>query len=483
LSRGGSLGRGIVTRGRWANEDEAQGLPSQRKHRLSVPLDFPSWALNKLTVTAFNEIYFSKHGKARRQGVVHPEPFFYPLDRVEQWNRVYGSRGFIQYQCVVPREDAEDVGTALLSLLQGSGQGSFLSVVKDCGNEGKGSLSFPMPGVSLAFDLPMCGESTRALVENLNRHVLEAGGRIYLAKDALTSKETYRAMDPRVDQWNAVRRKWDPNGKFRSALSERVFGDWALVQQTGVGGLAVKVVFLGATRGMGRALAQAMAMRGDSLCLLGRDLETLQECATDLELRGATGSVSTIACDLLQSEKFTEVLGKADESLNGFDCAVVTAGAFAVQETLEEDEAACASLLDTNFTRTLLFCEAARKSLLARGGGKLCVFSSVAGDRARKPVILYGASKAGLSYYLEGLDHKFRDQGLEVITVKPGFVRTGMTVGLPAPPFAGEPEQVAVRVLKALDRGTPVVYAPGIWCWVMTIIRLLPRAVMRKVGF
>lgn len=245
----------------------------------------------------------------------------------------------------------------------------------------------------------------------------------------------------------------------------------------------MKVVFLGATRGMGRALAQAMAARGDSLCLLGRDLETLQECATDLELRGATGSVTPIACDLLQSEPFADVLREADQALGGIDCVVVTAGSFAVQETLEEDEAACASLLDTNFTRTLLFCEAARKNLLARGGGKLCVFSSVAGDRARKSVILYGASKAGLSYYLEGLDHKYRSEGLEVITVKPGFVRTGMTAGLPEPPFAGEPEDVAMRVLKGLDGGTPVVYAPGIWCWVMAVIRRLPRAVMRKVGF
>jgi short-subunit dehydrogenase len=98
-------------------------------------------------------------------------------------------------------------------------------------------------------------------------------------------------------------------------------------------------------------------------------------------------------------------------------------------------------------------------------------------------VVLYGAAKAGLSRYLEGLDHRYHAQGLRVVCVKPGFVRTGMTAGLPEPPFAGDPEDVARLVLRAIDRGTPVVYAPGIWRWVMLVIRLLPRAVMRRVGF
>ncbi len=107
----------------------------------------------------------------------------------------------------------------------------------------------------------------------------------------------------------------------------------------------------------------------------------------------------------------------------------------------------------------------------------------MAGERGRKPVILYGAAKAGLSRYLEGLDHKYRAQGLRTVCVKPGFVRTGMTEGLKPPPFAGEPEAVAARVVRAIDRGRPVVYAPPIWALIMSIIRLLPRFVMRRIGF
>ena len=111
------------------------------------------------------------------------------------------------------------------------------------------------------------------------------------------------------------------------------------------------------------------------------------------------------------------------------------------------------------------------------------MFSSVAGERGRKPVILYGAAKAGLTRYLEGLDHKFRADGLRTVCVKPGFVKTSMTDGLTPPPFAGEPDGVAATVLRAIDRGTPVVYAPGMWRWVMLVIRNLPRFVMRKIGF
>ncbi len=245
----------------------------------------------------------------------------------------------------------------------------------------------------------------------------------------------------------------------------------------------MKVVFFGATRGMGRALSRLMAERGDALFLVGRDALDLARSAKDLELRGAPGGVGSAECDLLDPASFEPALARAQEELGGFDTVVVTAGLFAPQEALEADTELCQNLLAADFTHTVLFCEAARKSLLARGGGKLCVFSSVAGERGRKPVILYGAAKAGLSHYLEGLDHKFRAQGLVTVTVKPGFVKTGMTEGLTPPPFAGEPQAVARQVLRALDRGRPVVYTPPIWSLVMLVIRGLPRLVMRWIGF
>jgi decaprenylphospho-beta-D-erythro-pentofuranosid-2-ulose 2-reductase len=245
----------------------------------------------------------------------------------------------------------------------------------------------------------------------------------------------------------------------------------------------MKVAVLGATRGMGRALARLMAERGEAVFLLGRDERDLARSARDLEARAGKGQVGVAVCDLERPETFAPALAAAEAALGGLDTVVVTAGLFATQERLEADPELARRLLLVNFTNTVAFCEAARVRLLARGGGTLCVFSSVAGERGRKPVILYGAAKAGLTRYLEGLDHKFRAAGLRTVCVKPGFVRTSMTEGLTPPPFAGEPGAVAATVLRAIDRGTPVVYAPAVWGLVMFVIRSLPRFVMRRLSF
>lgn len=247
----------------------------------------------------------------------------------------------------------------------------------------------------------------------------------------------------------------------------------------------MNVVMLGATKGMGRALARLLAARGERLCLLGRDAGDLERSARDLEVRGGqpTGSVATAACDLERPETFAPALDAAERALGGLDAVIVTAGLFATQEALEADRERARRLLTVDFAHTVVFCEEARARLLARGGGTLCVFSSVAGERGRKPVVLYGAAKAGLTRYLEGLDHKYHAQGLRVVCVKPGFVKTSMTDGLKPPPFAGEPDDVARVVLRAIDKGQPVVYAPPIWALVMLVIRWLPRTVMRRLGF
>ena len=245
----------------------------------------------------------------------------------------------------------------------------------------------------------------------------------------------------------------------------------------------MRVAILGATKGMGRALARAAAERGDEICMLGRDSVDLDRSAADLGVRGAGGPVGSVACDLENPEMFGPAIDAARDALGGLDAVVVTAAIFASQEELEADPNLAERLLRIDFSNTVLFCEAAKKALLREGGGTLCVFSSVAGERARKPVILYGAAKAGLTHYLEGLDHKHRTDGLRVVTVKPGFVKTSMTAGLEPPPFAGEPDAVARRVLGAIDRGVPVVYAPAPWRWIMAVIRSLPRAIMRRLSF
>jgi short-subunit dehydrogenase len=235
---------------------------------------------------------------------------------------------------------------------------------------------------------------------------------------------------------------------------------------------------------MGRAIAQRLAARGESLFLLGFDLDDLARSAADLKARNpASADVGVAHLDLEQPQGFAAALDAADAALGQFDSVIVTAAMFASQEALEADIELTRRLVTVNYANTVVFCEHVRKRLLQRGGGRLTVFSSVAGDRGRKPVAIYGSSKAGLSVYLEAMDHKYASAGLSVLCVKPGFVKTGMTAGLKPPPFAGEPEQVAQSVIRAMDRRKPMIYAPGIWALVMLVIRWLPRFVMRKINF
>ncbi len=234
---------------------------------------------------------------------------------------------------------------------------------------------------------------------------------------------------------------------------------------------------------MGRAVARRMAERGDSVFLLGNVETELAASAADLKARSASGSAGYALCDLAEPDGFAAALDAADAALGGFDTVVVTAALFASQEALEADIDLTRRLVTLNYANTVVFCEHVRKRLLSRGGGRMAVFSSVAGDRGRKPVAIYGSAKAGLSVYLEAMDHKYHDAGLSVLCVKPGFVKTTMTAGLKPPPFAGEPEQVARDVVRALDKRKPMLYTPGMWALVMLVIRFLPRFVMRKIGF
>jgi len=157
-------------------------------------------------------------------GAPEPESTFYPLDMLWHWNRMYGRRGLTQHQCVLPNEAGAGAARRFLEVLTARGGASFLCVIKDCGPEGVGMLSFPRPGISIALDIAV-RKDTPALIDALNECVIKEGGRIYLAKDAFTRAEHFRAMDPRIEEFQRVRRIWDPNRRLRSAQSVRVFGD------------------------------------------------------------------------------------------------------------------------------------------------------------------------------------------------------------------------------------------------------------------
>jgi decaprenylphospho-beta-D-ribofuranose 2-oxidase len=224
LVRGRAMGRGVLMCGRWASPDEAPRHPPPHRRTWSVPFVWPRGLLGPAAVRAFNAVYFRSHLRRVRAGLVHSQSFFYPLDTIRHWNRIYGPDGFTQYQCVLPDDGSGARLHGFFELLTGLRSASFLCVIKDCGQEGTGVLSFPMRGTSIALDVPVRRDTQRA-VDELNAFVASEGGRIYLCKDAFTRPEHFRAMEPRLDRFLAIRRRWDPDGRIRSAQSVRLFGD------------------------------------------------------------------------------------------------------------------------------------------------------------------------------------------------------------------------------------------------------------------
>lgn len=224
---GGELGRGQVLLGRHAGVEE---LPPNRRARplsapegleLDVPLVPPLSLVNNLSVRAFNALRWESGPKGAESRVVPLRPFFYPLDAASRWNRLYGPAGFVQYQFVIPFAGAREGLRAVLRACQRARQIPSLIVLKRFGAEGPGMLSFPKPGWTLAMDLPVVLELW-ALLEKLDRIVLEAGGRVYLVKDMRLPPETFRRMYPRFGEWLEVKRRVDPDWRFQSDLSRRL---------------------------------------------------------------------------------------------------------------------------------------------------------------------------------------------------------------------------------------------------------------------
>lgn len=227
LTRGAGLGRSVLTLGEHAARADlppamrpaALALPPRR--RLSVPLDAPAFALNRHTVRAFNHLYHRRATAQAGEALVGWEEFFYPLDALLDWNRIYGRRGFVQYQCVLPPSTARAGLALLIDRIAAAGQASFLAVLKRMGKEGLGQIGFPMEGYTLALDFP-ASPAALALLPALDDIVLSHGGRFYLAKDARLPAPTLHRADPRLQGFRAARESAGLTRHFASHQSERL---------------------------------------------------------------------------------------------------------------------------------------------------------------------------------------------------------------------------------------------------------------------
>jgi short-subunit dehydrogenase len=241
------------------------------------------------------------------------------------------------------------------------------------------------------------------------------------------------------------------------------------------------VIILGGSSDIARALADALAARGNRLLLAGRDIEDLQRTAADLETRHQT-MVVPMAFDATDYPSHGSFFSECARRLDEVEGVIVCYGFMADQAAAQEHFDLAKKTIDVNYTSVVSIMEIAAQYMARRGRGYLAGISSVAGDRGRQSNYIYGSSKAGLSAYLQGLRNRLAHENVHVMTIKPGFVDTAMTWGLIKDgPLTGQPARVAQDIVRALDRRRNVVYTVWPWRWVMAIIRAIPESIFKKL--
>jgi len=218
LASGDDIGRSLLMVGEFMDDGELEYTP---KKNLSIPFMFPSFALNTLSVKAFNYLYYNKVLDDVSEQKVDIDSFFYPLDSIDRWNNIYGKNGFTQYQFILPKESSYEGLKEILSAISKSGKGSFLAVLKLYGKENDNYLSFPMEGYSLALDFKI-EEGIFKLLNSLDKIVQKYNGRIYLTKDARVSRGFFQSSYPKLDKFLSIRKELDPDKKLNSLQSKRL---------------------------------------------------------------------------------------------------------------------------------------------------------------------------------------------------------------------------------------------------------------------
>jgi short-subunit dehydrogenase len=242
-----------------------------------------------------------------------------------------------------------------------------------------------------------------------------------------------------------------------------------------------KILVLGATSGIAEATCRIWASQGASLFLVARNAEKLAAVATDLKTRGAS-YIDIAVADLDDTDKHPALLAHAINSLTGMDIAYLAHGILGDQTHAEQDFNAAAHILHTNFMSPVSLLTWLANFCVQRRSGTLAVLSSVAGDRGRKSNYAYGSSKAGLSAFLDGLRNRVDREGVKVLCIKPGPVKTAMTAGMPKSEKFADVDSVAEAIAKAIDKGKDTLYVPFQWRPIMFVVRHIPERIFNKLN-
>jgi short-subunit dehydrogenase len=243
------------------------------------------------------------------------------------------------------------------------------------------------------------------------------------------------------------------------------------------------VLVFGATSAIAQATVQLIAAQGAGLFLVARDAARLDSIADDLRVRGAP-QVETLAADLLDRDRHAEIIAAALDVFPDLDTVIVAHGVLPDQKSCEADASAALEMIDVNFLSVVSLLTPLANEFASKGRGSLAVISSVAGDRGRQSNYVYGAAKSGLDAYLQGLRNRLFKSGVQVLTIKPGFVDSPMTAHIEGRGGAlwAQPEDIAQGIVKAIEKRKDVVYLPGFWALIMLIVRSVPEWLFKRLS-
>jgi decaprenylphospho-beta-D-ribofuranose 2-oxidase len=406
MASGENLGRGVLMLGEHATKEEVRNKNILKVHnnpRITIPLYAPSFLLNPLTIGIFNFLVYTKYRIGAKDVVAHYDPYFYPLDVMRNWNKLYGKKGFLQYQFVIPFENGEHGLRVILAAIAKEKASSFLSVLKALG-PGENTLSFPMPGWTLALDFPVT-PSIFPFLDKLDKIILDLGGRVYLVKDARMAPETYWKGYPNAPIFKKDIGQYDPTHKFSSSLSKRLSMTGTAAKPRASASFsnpgAPGALILGATSDIGLALGKELMARGYNVIFAARNTTPVeQQISVDGKHSGSTYFKSFEAGDFTHHQEWFDNLPFVP------DLSICLFGYLGDQTKAENDWDEAKRIIDFNFTGAVSILNVIANAYAKRKYGTIVGFSSVAGERGRQSNYIYGSAKAGFTAYLSGLRNR-----------------------------------------------------------------------------
>jgi FAD/FMN-containing dehydrogenase/short-subunit dehydrogenase len=453
FAKGPSLGKSVLLLGEHAAKEEAPNSQPISRINFSIPFYFPSWMLHPILIRIFNWLYYNKPSSNGTQ-IVHYDDYFYPLDKILHWNRIYGKKGFIQYQFVLPKNLAYEGLKSILAVLADNQMGSFLAVLKLFGTAKENRfLHFPIHGYTLALDIKI-NPSIWNVLDQLDTIVTNYGGKIYLTKDARLKHEQYLKQYPnQIIETN----------KFQSFQSERLQTKHQEV-----------LLVLGASSDIAQSIILAFVKKYPSIYLIlaSTNIQAIESFVSTNHLLDKTTIQYFDASQTDSHKTFVKELPYPPKWILYASGILVDNN-----EVLSNSE----KLITANMVNFVGAVSILNELINVDNQNleRIIGLSSIAGLRGRKANFMYGAAKAGFHAYLFGLRQFLKDRNILVQAVTPGFVTTKMTAHLPTPKNAVNPDIIANAVIQSSNEFE--IYPNLYWKIIGNLVKIFPEWIIRRI--